>query len=140
LDPLQAAFLRVKLKYLDEWNNRRSSIASQYLKALAGTSTLTLPIVPLWAEPVWHLFVVRHTCRDIFQKRLEEREIGTLIHYPVPPHRSDAYGERGFAEGAFPITEAISHTIISLPMGPHMSDKQVQFVVEIVEKTCKELA
>jgi dTDP-4-amino-4,6-dideoxygalactose transaminase len=140
LDPLQAAFLRVKLKHLDEWNNRRHCIATQYLKALAEANALTLPIVPSWAEPVWHLFVVRHPCRDIFQKRLEEREIGTLIHYPVPPHLSDAYAEMGFAEGTFPLTEAISHTIISLPMGPHMSDEQVQSVVEIVERTCKELA
>jgi dTDP-4-amino-4,6-dideoxygalactose transaminase len=140
LDPLQAAFLRVKLKYLDEWNNRRSSIANRYLKAFAETSALTLPIVQSWAEPVWHLFVVRHPCRDIFQKRLEEREIVMLIHYPVPPHCSDAYADMGFGKDAFPITEAISHTIISLPMGPHMSDKQVQFVVEIIEGTCKELA
>jgi dTDP-4-amino-4,6-dideoxygalactose transaminase len=140
LDPLQAAFLRVKLKYLDEWNSRRSSIATQYLKALTGMSALTLPIVPSWGEPVWHLFVVRHPCRDIFQKRLEEREIETLIHYPVPPHRSDAYAEMGFAEGAFPITEAISHTIISLPMGPHMSDDQIQYVAEIVGSICADLA
>jgi len=110
------------------------------LKDLKFVSSLMLPIVPLWAEPVWHLFVVRHPCRDIFQKRLEEREIGTLIHYPVPPHRSDAYADMGFSEGAFPLTEAISHTILSLPMGPNMSDEQVQVVVEIVEKTCKELA
>jgi len=139
LDPLQAAFLRVKLKHLDEWNNRRRRIAAQYLKALTGTSALSLPIVPSWAEPVWHLFVVRHPCRDIFQKRLAEREIATLIHYPVPPHRSEAYAEMGFAEGAYPLTEAISHTIISLPMGPHMSDEQVQSVVEVVERTCKDL-
>jgi dTDP-4-amino-4,6-dideoxygalactose transaminase len=140
LDELQAAFLRVKLKKLNEWNSRRRQVAAHYLKALKFVSPLTLPFVPSWAAPVWHLFVVRHPCRDIFQKRLTEREIGTLIHYPVPPHRSDAYAEREFTEGTFPITEAISHTIISLPMGPHMSDDQVQFVVEIVEKTCKELA
>jgi dTDP-4-amino-4,6-dideoxygalactose transaminase len=140
LDELQAAFLRVKLKKLNEWNSRRRQVAAHYLKDLKFVSSLMLPIVPLWAEPVWHLFVVRHPCRDIFQKRLEEREIGTLIHYPVPPHRSDAYADMGFSEGAFPLTEAISHTILSLPMGPNMSDEQVQVVVEIVEKTCKELA
>ena len=140
LDPLQAAFLRVKLKHLDDWNNRRRRIAAQYLKALTGMSAWSLSIIPSWAGHVWHLFVVRHACRDIFQKRLAERGIGTLIHYPVPPHRSDAYAETGFSEGAFPITEAIGHTIISLPMGPHMSDEQVQSVVEGVEGTCKELA
>ncbi len=140
LDPLQAAFLRVKLKHLNEWNNRRRRIAAQYLKSLNAVSSLTLPIVPSWVEPVWHLFVVRHPCRDIFQKRLTEREIGTLIHYPVPLHRSEAYADMGFSEGTFPLAEAISRTIISLPMGPHMSDEQVQSVVEIVEKTCNELA
>jgi dTDP-4-amino-4,6-dideoxygalactose transaminase len=140
LDELQAALLRVKLRKLDEWNERRRGVAQHYLTALEDVQELTLPFVPEWAEPVWHLFVVRHPCRDIFQKRLAEREIGTLIHYPVPPHRSAAYAEVGFSEDAFPLTEAISHTIISLPMGPHMSDEQVQSVVEIVEKTCKELA
>jgi dTDP-4-amino-4,6-dideoxygalactose transaminase len=140
LDELQAALLRVKLQKLNEWNSRRRQVAVHYLKALKFVSPLALPVVPSWAEPVWHLFVVRHPCRDIFQKLFAEREIGTLIHYPVPPHRSDAYADMGFSEGAFPLTEAISHTILSLPMGPNMSDEQVQVVVEIVEKTCKELA
>jgi len=140
LDELQAAFLCVKLKKLNEWNSRRRQVAAHYLKALKFLSSLTLPTVPSWAEPVWHLFAVRHPCRDIFLKRLAEREIGSLIHYPVPPHRSDAYAEMGFSRDAFPLTEAISHTIISLPMGPHMPDEQVQSIVEIVEKTCKELA
>jgi dTDP-4-amino-4,6-dideoxygalactose transaminase len=140
LDELQAAFLRVKLKKLTEWNDKRRQVAAHYLKTLKFFSSLTLPLVPPWAEPVWHLFVVRHPCRDIFQKRLAERGIGTLIHYPVPPHRSDAYAEIGFSEGAFPLTEAISQTIISLPIGPHMSDDQVQYVSEIVGSICAELA
>jgi dTDP-4-amino-4,6-dideoxygalactose transaminase len=140
LDELQAAFLRVKLKKLDGWNRRRSRVASLYLQALKSVSLLTLPIVSPWAEPAWHLFVVRHPCRDLFQERLAERGVGTVIHYPVPPHCSDAYKDMEFPPNAFPLTEAISHTIISLPMGPHMSDEQVQSVVEIVTKTCKEMA
>ena len=140
LDELQAAFLRVKLKKLNEWNGRRRQVAAHYLKTLKSINSLTIPIVPSWSEPVWHLFVVRHPCRDIFQKQLEEQQIGSLIHYPIPPHRSDAYADMRFSKGAFPITEAISHTIISLPMGPHISCEQVQTVVDVVEKTCKELA
>ncbi len=91
LDPLQAAFLRVKLKYLDEWNARRAKVAKYYLEALSDVSDLILPFVPEESEPVWHLFVVRHPRRDDLQKHLAENGIGTMIHYPVPPHLSEAY-------------------------------------------------
>jgi dTDP-4-amino-4,6-dideoxygalactose transaminase len=140
LDELQAAFLRVKLKKLNEWNIRRRQVADSYLKALNLVCPLTLPVVSSCAEPAWHLFVVRHPCRDEFQKRLVEQGIGTLIHYPVPPHRSNAYAEMGLLDDAFPITESISHDILSLPVGPHMTDNQVQSVVEAVKMTCKDLA
>ena len=92
LDELQAAFLRVKLRHLDEWNARRSKIASIYLSQLSTIyPQLVLPHTPSWAEPVWHLFVIRHPQRDTLQQKLAEAGIGTLIHYPVPPHRSGAY-------------------------------------------------
>ena len=86
LDEMQAAFLRVKLKKLDEWNGRRSKVAEGYLAKMRGSAGLTLPFVPEWAEPVWHLFVVRHAKRDALQAKLTEAGVGTLIHYPVPPH------------------------------------------------------
>lgn len=139
LDELQAAFLRVKLKKLNEWNGRRRQVAAKYLTAFKALNSLTLPTVPPWAEPVWHLFVVRHPDRDIFQKQLAECGIGSLIHYPVPPHLSDAYASMGFPEGAFPITEEISKTIFSLPMGPHMTIEQVQSVIDNVQESCRNL-
>ncbi len=131
LDPLQAAVLRVKLAYLDEWNRRRQKIAALYLRELKGTG-LTLPYVPAWAEPVWHLFVVRTQMRDALQAHLEERGIGTLIHYPIPPHRQQAYAHLGLPEGSLPIAEAIHREVLSLPIGPHLSVENVERVIEAV--------
>lgn len=119
LDELQAAFLRVKLSVLDEWNARRQAIAEQYLSQL-DASALLLPHVPDWASPVWHLFVVRSLQRDALQKQLGDAGIGTMIHYPIPPHLQPAYAELNFAPGAFPIAEAIHREVLSLPIGPHM--------------------
>ena len=120
LDPIQAAVLRVKLRVLDEWNARRRGIAQRYLEGLAG-SGLVLPQVPEWAEPVWHLFVVRHPERDALVKRLNEAGVGTLIHYPVPPHLQAAYAEMGFGVGAFPVAERMAREVVSLPMGGQMA-------------------
>ena len=129
LDELQAAFLRVKLKKLDEWNARRRDMAANYLAGLSGLSGLTLPFVPAGAEPVWHLFVVRHARRNTLQQMLTEADIGTLIHYPVPPHLSDAYADAGWKRGAFPIAEGLANSVLSLPMGPHLSGEQTGSVV-----------
>lgn len=128
LDPLQAAILRVKLGHLDEWNDRRKRIASYYLDALHEAS-VTLPFVPKWADPVWHLFVVRHARRDDLQKTLEAQGIGILIHYPVPPHRQEAYLDLGIAEGSFPVAERMHRQVLSLPIGPHLSSVQAEQVV-----------
>jgi dTDP-4-amino-4,6-dideoxygalactose transaminase len=100
LDELQAAFLRVKLRYLDEWNQRRAKIAAVYLDGLKAESgkqkaEIVLPFVPEWASPVWHLFVIRHPQREELQHALTEAGVGTLIHYPVPPHLSGAYRDGG---------------------------------------------
>ena len=132
LDELQAAFLRVKLARLDAWNGRRREAAGRYLDALKNTTELGLPYVPKWAEPVWHLFVVRYSKRDELQADLGKAGIGTLIHYPVPPHLSGAYAEAGFACGAFPVAEALSSSVLSLPMGPHLAAAHSNSV-------CKEL-
>ncbi len=121
LDELQAALLRVKLRKLDQWNQRRRSVADFYLSALSESSELTLPVIPAWAEPVWHLFVVRTPNRDILQQGLTEAGIGTLIHYPVPPHLSGAYAEIGWKAGNFPVAEVLANTVLSIPMGPHLS-------------------
>lgn len=119
LDELQAAFLRAKLPVLDEWNKRRQAIADLYLSQLE-IESLILPYVPDWAEPVWHLFVVRSEQRDTLQRQLSDVGIGTMIHYPIPPHLQPAYSELGYAPGAFPISETIHSEVLSLPMGPHL--------------------
>jgi dTDP-4-amino-4,6-dideoxygalactose transaminase len=132
LDELQAAFLRVKLKKLDEWNARRGAVARRYLDALQGAADLTLPFVPDWAQPAWHLFVVQHPERDQLQQKLTEAGIGTLIHYPMPPHLSGAYADDGWARGDFPLAERIAASVLSLPMGPHLTEPQAGFVAEKV--------
>lgn len=131
LDPIHAAAMRVKLKVLDTWNSRRAVIASRYKKEMSGLG-LTLPFVPDWAEPAWHLFVIQHPQRDALQKALSELGIGTLIHYPIPPHLQQAYAEAGYVEGEFPIAEQIANQCLSLPIGPHLGAQQAVNVVSAV--------
>jgi len=128
LDELQAAFLRVKLPVLDAWNARRHAIATRYLRQL-DTTALILPYVPDWAEPVWHLFVVRCKQRYALQKQLVAADIGTMIHYPTPPHLQPAYAELGYTSGAFPIAEAIHREVLSLPIGPHLDAESAAQVI-----------
>lgn len=142
LDELQAAFLRVKLRKLDEWNARRAVIAAQYEKQLADLSFQLfsvsgfqlLPAVPPWATPVWHLFVVRHPQRDALQKHLADHGIQTIIHYPIPPHLSGAYSDTPtLSPVSCPIAEQLAREVLSLPMGPHMTGDRVQAVVEAIQ-------
>ncbi len=130
LDELQAAFLRVKLRYLDKWNAQRGKIANQYLSDLAGIGNLELPASLPGTEPVWHLFVIRHPDRDGIQKHLADAGIGTLIHYPVPPHRAGAYQNQGFAPDAFPVADELARSVLSLPIGPHQSPESTELVVQ----------
>ncbi|MCC5625560.1 DegT/DnrJ/EryC1/StrS aminotransferase family protein, partial [Nostoc sp. CHAB 5715] len=134
LDELQAAFLRVKLTKLDEWNARRAWVANQYLEKLFSVTDLTLPFVSAWAEPVWHLFVVRHPKRSDLEKHLKDAGIGTLIHYPVPSHLSDAYIEEQHLS-SFPITEQMAKDVLSLPISPHMTDEEVMRVIEVLQES-----
>lgn len=131
LDPIHAATLAVKLDHLDAWNARRSSIAALYEERLRGTG-ITLPMVPAWAAPSWHLYVVRTGRRDALQEALRAREIQTLIHYPVPPHLQGAYRNLGLSAGSFPIAEALAETMLSLPMGPHLSLEDAGRVADAV--------
>ena len=130
LDSLQAAFLRAKLLCLDEWNDRRRVAAKNYLEHLRGVPDLVLPSTPEWAEPAWHLFVVRHPGRAALQKHLGQSEVGTLIHYPVPPHLSAAYRERSWGAGDFPRTERLADSVLSIPMGPHLGRDSQQRVID----------
>ncbi len=138
LDSLQAAILRVKLEYLEEWNLRRKAIAETYTSLLGEVITrknseakmsLVLPHVPTWADPVWHLYVVQHPNRDAIQNKLNEDGIGTLVHYPISPHLQKAYANAGWFQGQFPLAEQMSKSILSLPMGPHLHEKSATAVV-----------
>lgn len=131
LDPVQAAVLRVKLRHLDEWNARRAGIAGLYLEGLRNHG-ITLPQVPDWAEPAWHLFVIRHPQRDRLQGLLGEVGISTLIHYPIPPHRQQAYADAGFPAAAFPLASHLADEVLSLPIGPHLSEPESARVVHEV--------
>jgi len=136
LDEIQAAVLRVKLKHLDGWNRRRLQIAELYRRELEGCD-LILPYVPEWAEPAYHLFVVRSGQRDALHQYLETQGIGTLIHYPVPPHLQQAYCEIGLAAGTLPISERIHQEVLSLPIGPHVTEAQVETVTRAVCEFCQ---
>lgn len=128
LDELQAAFLREKLVVLDDWNARRCAVAKHYLAGLANRG-LILPFVPEWAEPVWHLFVVRSDSREAIQQRLRTNKIGYLVHYPIPPHLQPAYAELGFKVKDFPIAETIHSSVMSLPMGPTIKQAEIDKVI-----------
>jgi dTDP-4-amino-4,6-dideoxygalactose transaminase len=133
IDELQAAFLRVKLAHLDIWNARRRILADNYLAQLSNTDVaLTLPFVPEWAEHVWHLFVIRLHERSALQKQLDMQGIQTIIHYPNPPHLSGAYRDRIDKQGYFPIAEAISKEVLSLPISPHHSTREIDYITRCV--------
>jgi dTDP-4-amino-4,6-dideoxygalactose transaminase len=121
LDEIQAAFLRVKLRRLDEWNDRRSRIADRYRDALAELPGLSFPEAPAGAKPVWHLFVVRHPRRDDLVRHLAAAGVATQIHYPIPPHESRAYAGGGWSGGPFPVSQRLAAEVVSLPIGPHLS-------------------
>lgn len=134
LDELQAAILRVKLQHLDEWNGRRLKLVNCYERSLAGLNVF-LPEVPVGLESVFHLFVIRTMHRDALQIALKQAGIETMIHYPIPPHKQGAYSSMQNIN--LPIAERLSHEILSLPMGPHLS---CETVVEISQHIMRILA
>lgn len=132
LDELQAAFLRAKLPFLETDNARRREIAARYVEGLSHVADLAMPAVPAHCTSAWHLFVVRHPRRDQFARGLAEAGIGVMVHYPVPPHRQQAYAGVAIPAGSLPRTEALHREVLSLPMGPHLSDEQVDEVIRAV--------
>ena len=130
LDELQAAFLREKLKVLDAWNLQRQHIASLYGEGLKDLP-LQLPFVPDWAVPVWHLYVVATPHRDALRDFLGSRGIGTVIHYPKPPHLQACYG--AYENADLPIATKSAREVISLPMSPDLTDSEVSEVIEGVQ-------
>ncbi len=134
LDEMQAAFLRVKLPNLDEWNRRRAKIATYYLKHLSDLPDLTVPYVPEWSSPIWHVFPILHPKRDELQKYLTSRGIETLIHYPLPPHLSTAYRDLEMPKGIFPIAESLASTELSLPIGPYLLIEDANYIVDTIRE------
>ena len=135
LDELQAALLRVKLPHVDSWNAERQALAASYDAALREFASLLRPplAAPDEATSVWHLYVVQSEDRDAIQSRLAAADIQTLIHYPVAPHRQDAY--RASANSAFPVAEALSRRVLSLPLYPGMDEAAVTQVAAVLSAT-----
>jgi len=134
LDELQAALLRTKLPHLPEWTGQRQQVAAWYDEQLAGIAGLRLPHTAPGATHVYHLYVVHHDRRDALQQYLTDQGIGTLIHYPVPPHRQQAYAGLNLAAGQFPIAEQLAATCLSLPMWPGMTEAHVAAVADALRR------
>lgn len=133
LDELQAAFLRIKLKKLSEWNKQRQEAAHYYVQALEGIGDLILPQTHANATHVYHLFVIRTERRNALQAYLSDKEIGTLIHYPVPPHLQEAYAHLNYEKGDLPLSETLAQTSLSLPLFPGITETQQQVVVAAIK-------
>ena len=135
LDPVQAAVLRVKLGWLDEWNRRRRLAARHYLQELSVLSGIMLPVIPPDTDPVWHLFVVQSECRDELQQFLFGQNVETLIHYPVAPHNSGAYANSFSVEsGCLRSAQHLADRVLSLPIGLHLSQEQQNVVIKALKK------
>ena len=130
LDTIQAMLLNIKLKYLDNENNKRREIARAYTKNIKNDNIIlpNFPVNPL--SHVWHLFVIRVEDRESFIKYMLENGIQTMIHYPIPPHKQSAYKE--LHDLKLPITEKIHRKVVSLPISPVMSKKEIEKVIKVV--------
>lgn len=132
LDELQAAFLRRKLPFLDADNNQRAEVAKFYADSLHSIGEVQTPIPSDHVDPAWHLYVIRSDRRDALASFLKERRIGVMIHYPIPPHRQQAYLDLGYREGSFPITEDRHKRVLSLPLWPSMPIQDAERVAHAV--------
>ena len=126
---MQAAFLRTKLAVLDEWNARRREIAGQYAHLLAD-AYVGLPVVPEYAEPVWHLYVIRSKQRNALMDYLKRLGISTIIHYPIPPHQQPCYQD--FHHLSLPVAEILAGEVLSLPMSPALQPDQIDHLTKSV--------
>lgn len=133
LDELQAGLLRVKLSHINELEEERERIAKKYLEEIKNP-LIQLPKIRKNCTHVWHLFVIRIKDREKFQEYLEENEIGSVIHYPIPPHLSEAYRYLGYKKGDFPITEEYAETVLSLPLYNGMLKEEIDYVIEKINK------
>jgi dTDP-4-amino-4,6-dideoxygalactose transaminase len=134
LDAIQAAILRIKLRHLQEWTEKRRRAADLYGQALAGIEEIRMPDEAPYARHVYHLYVVRAQRRDDLQRHLSERRIATGLHYPLPLHLQPAYAHLGLSRGMLPATEACADTILSLPMFPEITESQIARVAETIRE------
>ena len=132
LDTIQAALLRVKLPYLDQWNAARRQHAQRYTELLCESTIMTPAVAAV--EPVWHLYVIRSPRRDALRNYLESHGIATGIHYPVPIHLQHAYADLGYPCGTFPITEQYAHEVLSLPLFAELTNDQLAYVAHYVQR------
>ncbi len=133
LDNLQAAILRVKLKYLNKWNDKRRNNAKKYNELLSNINGIITPYEADYAKHVYHLYVVRTENRDKLREKLKSESIATGIHYPLPLHLQPAYSYLGYKNGDFPITEKASQEILSLPMFAELTDKQIEEIGKLIK-------
>lgn len=129
LDPLQAAALDIKLKYLNEWTSRRLKIANRYSSEIS-RKYLKTPATEDWAKHGWHLYVIRTKYRDEIISYLNEKKIETIIHYPIPPHKQKAYNKKYKNVGKLMVAESMSNEVLSIPIGPHLKEKEVDYIID----------
>ncbi|OYZ03810.1 MAG: hypothetical protein B7Y32_04290 [Methylophilales bacterium 16-45-7] len=128
---MQAAVLAVKLQYLDAWNARRQAIAARYQTAFVDLP-FAVTTIRNGANPVWHLFVIATPQREALQQHLTQSGVQTLIHYPLPPHLQKAYQTLDMAQGQYPVAEQYAKQVLSLPIGPQLSDADVEHTIDAV--------
>ncbi|HXL55268.1 MAG TPA: DegT/DnrJ/EryC1/StrS family aminotransferase, partial [Chitinophagaceae bacterium] len=133
LDELQASFLSVKLKYLEVFNSMRIEAANLYHELLNDAGEIVLPFVASNCTHVYHLYVIRNKHRDALQEHLTKNGIGTMIHYPVPPHLQKAYKDLGYSKGSFPVAEELADTSLSLPLFPGITEDEITYTCNCVK-------
>ena len=129
MDDLQAAFLRIKLPFLDADNNRRREIAKKYLSTI-NNPKIKLPTYNLDTSHVFHLFVIQVSNREEFTNYLSQNQIGFLIHYPIPPHQQEALAD--FSKYSFPVTEKINQKVVSIPISPVLNNYNIKKIIEVL--------
>mgnify|MGYP001490245460 CR=1 FL=1 len=134
LDELQASFLRIKLKKLNNDNKKRIKIAEIYNSLLKSVGDIILPKIHYSCTSVYHLYIIRTQNREKLINYLNQKGIGTMIHYPIPPHLQKAYENFNFKKGSFPITEKIADTCLSLPIGPYFTNNEIEYVADSIKK------
>jgi len=134
MDGIQAAVLSIKLRHLCAANSLRRKHASQYNHAFDGIDGVHTPFEAAYARHVYHVYAIRVQARDAVRQHLQEKGVGSAVHYPVPIHLQDACRNLGYTKGAFPIAESLADQFLSLPMFPELTEEQIEYVVSSVSQ------